>query len=360
MKSVEELLAPISAGLPCGVDIGYDPALQTLETLLQGKPEAQYGETITAAQEPVWKDIEARCLDLLSRSKEMRVIVILALALLKREGLAGFRDGLALLSGSLERYWEDLYPRLDPEENNDPTQRVNILSALFTPLGTFGDPYRFAERLNEARLFEAPGIGWISMADINRATDPATRESATPKLAQIQAGLRASDAGSLKTTADAVSESITLVGAMDDFLTKTLGASVAPDSALLSDLLREINKNITVQMPESATNTAGGKTTSPARAGTPLEAGSPGVPYSGAVQTRQDVLAAMEEICSYYSRNEPSSPVPFLLRRAQRLAEMDFMQIVNELSPEALAQLRHITGGAGETGQAAETDTPAA
>ena len=33
-----------------------------------------------------------------------------------------------------------------------------------------------------------------------------------------------------------------------------------------------------------------------------------------------------------------------MLKRAARLAEMDFMQIIEDLSPDAIAQVRIITG----------------
>ena len=52
----------------------------------------------------------------------------------------------------------------------------------------------------------------------------------------------------------------------------------------------------------------------------------------------------LDKICQYYSRSEPSSPVPLLLRRAQRLAAMDFMAIINDMSPDAVAVVRTITG----------------
>ena len=49
-------------------------------------------------------------------------------------------------------------------------------------------------------------------------------------------------------------------------------------------------------------------------------------------------------ICDYYRTNEPSSPVPLILQRAQRLVAKDFMEILTELTPDALSQLQVITG----------------
>ena len=64
-------------------------------------------------------------------------------------------------------------------------------------------------------------------------------------------------------------------------------------------------------------------------------------------------MRLLQKICHYYARSEPSSPVPLLLKRAARLAEMDFMQIIQDLSPDAVVQIRSITGetGSGDAGE---------
>jgi type VI secretion system protein ImpA len=67
---------------------------------------------------------------------------------------------------------------------------------------------------------------------------------------------------------------------------------------------------------------------------------------TGEIRSREDVLKMLRKICEYYVQAEPSSPVPLVLKRAARLAEMDFMQIVKDMSPEAVAQIQKITGEA--------------
>ena len=62
------------------------------------------------------------------------------------------------------------------------------------------------------------------------------------------------------------------------------------------------------------------------------------------IQTRADVIKALDLICDYYRGNEPSSPVPLILQRAQRLVDKDFITIMTDLTPNALAQLQIITG----------------
>ena len=90
-------------------------------------PEQQIGNTIVPAVEPEWRDVRIASLALAERSKDLRVLVHLTTALLKTEGLTGLRDGLQLLKGTVEQYWDTVYPRLDPDDDNDPMERMNIL-----------------------------------------------------------------------------------------------------------------------------------------------------------------------------------------------------------------------------------------
>ena len=65
---------------------------------------------------------------------------------------------------------------------------------------------------------------------------------------------------------------------------------------------------------------------------------------SGEIKSSQDVVALLQRICQYYERNEPSSPIPLLLRRAIRLVSKSFVDILRDLSPDALSKLELISG----------------
>ncbi|AOD13666.1 hypothetical protein BER93_01620 [Xanthomonas fragariae] len=54
--------------------------------------------------------------------------------------------------------------------------------------------------------------------------------------------------------------------------------------------------------------------------------------------------AQRQEIWAYYARNVPSSPVPMLLRRAQRLVGCDFLALMKELAPGGIDELQRVTG----------------
>jgi type VI secretion system protein ImpA len=342
MIAAEELLKPISEQNPCGDDLSYDPSFQELEALMRGKPETQF----SPAEDPDWGKLHKRCLELLERSKDLRVATALCLSATKTEGLPSLREAFAFLKGLLEGYWEPVYPRLDPEDNNDPLQRMNILAALSTPRGTYGDPMRFLDRLREVPLASSMQLGRFSLMDIERgqAGQPTAEGQAAVSTAQIEAAFRDTSPETLQGYYQAISDCVRMVGEVDAFITDKVGASKAPDLDQLQAGLKEIQKTlipyVTGGSPAAHEATAAGD----ARGVAPAA----GQAISGEIQSRQDVVRMLDKICEYYTRAEPASPVPNLLRRAQRLAEMNFMEIINELCPDATGAVRNITGDKSE------------
>lgn len=327
MISTESLLEPITPENPCGEDVTYDPALQELETELRGKPETQFSQ----AEEPNWKQVLEHTEALFQRSKNLRLAVFLTVGSLQIDGLPGVRAGLALLHGLVERYWDGIYPRLDPDDNSDPMERMNILSALVMAVGSFDDPLRFLDRLRRAPLSKSLRLGSVSAADL--PASPTESPSA-----EARASFQDTEPAILSANHQALIESIALVKALDEAIGQRVGAAKSIDWAPLLTTLAEIEKALRPFVP-GATAPAGEETSS-ASATPGQRAGA----SSGAIQSRTDVVQAIERICEFYRTAEPSSPVPLLLRRAQRLAEMDFLQIIENLSPETMTQIRALMG----------------
>ena len=339
--SVDSLLEPISAENPCGEDIGYDPQFAELEALMLGKQETQFA----AAEEPDWKAVTKGCVALFARSKDLRVALRLALGLLKMEGLPGFRDGLLVMKGLLEKYWDPVYPRLDPDDNNDPLERVNILASLTTPMGTYGDPFQFLLRVRQAPLSDSSQFGPIRMVDLDRvAAGAASEDGAGMTAAQIQAALRATSPDKLTETYAAIVDSEVAVRELDTFLTKTVGASRSVAFDALAGTLKDLQKVLAPYANASsapAEEAAAGDTE---RTPTSRQGGAIGATISGEIRSREDVTRVLDQICDFFKRTEPSSPVPHLLQRARRLVNLDFVELLNDLAPESLAQFKSIAG----------------
>ena len=339
--SVDSLLEPISADHPCGEDIGYDPKFLELDTMLQGKPETQF----STAEEPLWPPVMERCLELFDRSKDLRVAVRLALAWLKTDGLPGFRNGLLVLKGLIERYWDPVFPRLDPDDGNDPLERVNILFSLAAPMGT-SDGLQILARLRQAPLSDSPQMGRISMMDVERSATGVSPAGTTPiSAAQVQGAFRSTPPEKLREIYDSITGAQGAVKDIDDLLTKAVGSSRAVAFDSLASLLKELQKTLAPYAApnESVESGVGGES---AAAGGAAHADGPGI--SGSVRSRQDVIRVLDQICDFYKRTEPSSPVPLILQRARRLVDMDFVQLLTDLAPESLNQINVIAGIRGD------------
>lgn len=336
MSSVEELLKPVSAEEPCGPDLAYDPAFQQLETLVRGKPETQF----SAAEDPDWKELRDLASEFHGKSKHLTAAVILTLSLLKTEGFPGFRNGLAVVKGMLEQYWDAVYPRLDPDDNNDPTERLNILANLVS----LGDPYRMLPRLQETAICQSPSLGKVNLRDIIIAKQPPAPEEGKPAPlteAQIQATFKDSNVDGLKAVHEAVIQSFEMVKAIDALLSEKVGAGRGTNFDELSKSLKQIQASVAPFLGVAPIEGAEGEAAAPV-AGAPAATRSVAIP--GAISSREDVVQTLERICQFYQLSEPSSPVPYILRRAQRIAKMNYMEIVNELTPDAMSTVKVVTG----------------
>ncbi|HEY5891849.1 MAG TPA: type VI secretion system protein TssA [Chthoniobacterales bacterium] len=336
MTDFEKLLAPLSPDNSCGEDINYAAEFLELDSLIRGKAETQFSEAIR----PDWKLVHTRCEELFARAKHLRVAAILALASLQVDGIPGAAGALDFLAKLLRQYWEPLYPRLDPEDNNDPLERVNIIAALASPPGTFGDPFRFVERFADAPISNSRQFGKFGFSAFKQRPSVESPEVAPPEPAHVDAAFRDTPSEDLKATAAAIRKAAIAVDDIEKFLDITIGTDRAPSFDALKNQLQEISGAIAPFLGEPVTIAA------------PVEeTGAPGIAPAaatksvpGSVNSRADVIAELDKIIAYYAKSEPGSPIPLLLKRARRLVDSDFLTIIGDLAPDAVPQLRGVTG----------------
>jgi type VI secretion system protein ImpA len=345
---VEGLLAEIDPESPCGEDLTYDAGYLELERAAQGTPEQQVGETVVHAEEPNWREVRGQAIELLGRTKELRLVLYLALSLLKLEGVPGLRDGLAVLRGVLERYWDNVHPQLDAEDDYDPLERINIIASLSPPPDTYGDPMMFLQRLREAPLCDSKQLGKYSLRDILIARGditPADSDEHPAELPVIEGAFQDTDVEALQATAAAAAEAQEHMAIIDSVLTQYVGVNRVPNLGELQGMLKEIRAVVEDFLARRGEGTGAGAAGEVA----PAPGGAPAGPaLSGEIRSPEDVIRALDKICDYYRRYEPSSPVPLLVTRAKRLVRKDFMEIIQDLNPDGLRQIEIIGGPQGE------------
>jgi type VI secretion system protein ImpA len=345
MIATESLLLPVSEDRPAGVDLEYDQDFLALIETSRGTPERIMGDSVVAAQEPDWRQVLASGTTLLGRSKDLRVAVLVTRALLGLNGLPGLQAGLDLIHRLILQFWDGLYPELDASDNNDPTARVNVLLELT-------DRDTLLAQLRTATLIRSRVFGPVCWRDVEVAEGKAKGlpDSQPMDGAAIAGAFQDCDLEGLISVDTATGEALAALAAVGDDLAVRIETSQLPSFDPLEESLKQIHaliqSHLRVRQP--------GETDLPpsdldmTTSATATRAGN--VDHgSGQIGSRDDVIRTLERICDYYSRYEPSSPVPLLLKRAQRLVKGNFVDIIRDLAPEALSQVEQACGISNES-----------
>ncbi len=340
------LLTVVSDDAPTGPDLEFDPDFGALERAAQGKPEQQYGGTIIPAEEPDWKEVATQADALLERTRDLRVLAHLAVARLHLSGLPAYADVLSMSHQLLEARWDDVHPRLDPEEDNDPTVRANALLRLAHP----GQVLKF---MRDLPLASSPRIGQYSWRDVAIATGVLTSEAGEkPSEAIIAGAFRESDPARLAVVQAAATAAADSAAGIINVFNERAGHGTGPDFDELSKLLKDVARTITrynvvsepgEEAPTLATDD-GGPPQEMSDAPAATRRGGFSVATLTEVSTRSDALRLLDVACRYYKKYEPASPVAMLLERAIGLADKNFLDILRELAPDGVMQAQQVVG----------------
>jgi type VI secretion system protein ImpA len=164
--------------------------------------------------------------------------------------------------------------------------------------------------------------------------------------AAISGAFQECDSDEVKRTAAAVEGALDRARSILDGLGARIRSDQMPDLDPLTGLLSAINRalqpHLAQHFPAVSDTQEEEVATAPSDQGSARVTLSQGTP--GQIGSRDDVVHAIDRICDYYSRYEPSSPVPLLLMRARRLATGSFLDIVRDLAPGALSEIEKVCG----------------
>lgn len=328
------LLQPVSEDAPCGPNMEYDAAFGELERAAQGTPERVVGDKVVAeAEEPDWRRVFELAEELLGQTKDLRIAVQLVNAALRTGGLAQVGHGFAVIRGFLTDYWDAVHPELDKEENDDPTLRMNSLVALNDRAGVLG-------ALSRCPLIQSRALGRVTLRDVRIAAGELTAGPNEPsglEAAHIDAAFMDGDLDEIEANAAAVRAALAELEQIDSFLDDRVGSSVSPDLSPLENELKAIGRVLSEQLARRGIGSEAAAVASDG--GAPVARAAP-----GEFASREDIVRAIDKMCDFFQRTEPSSPVPLVLRRAQRLIAKDFMEILQDLAPDGVHQARFVGG----------------
>ena len=332
-KKVASWLTPLPDDTaPCGPDLEYDNDFLALNQAATGKPESTFGP----AEAPDWRSVVEQAEDLLGRSRDLRLAVLWLRGKLHTSGYGALAVGLRLINGLIEQLWDHVHPLPDPDDG-DPYARINTLTTLREAEGLIGD-------LRESRLIQDRAVGELTIRSLLVALGQlqAGEGESTPSKDQITGMLRAAierSPGLRAQCQDAVSLARALIALAND----KLGNAAAPDLRPLYTLAHGVVSLLPAEDGEGAGpgSAEGGGGTDPGGSG---EGGKAMRSLSGSINSREDAIRAIDMICTYLERSEPTNPAPLFLRRARQLIGHNFLQLIKALAPEALAGVAGMVG----------------
>ena len=347
---IASLVEPIAEETPAGQDPAlHDGVYQALQQTIKGRVEYKVvgDDEVRVYHPPEWKTVYDEALDCASRTRDLRVCIMLMRAAASNEGPAGLSAGIELLRETVTRFWDELHPALDTDTDDSSEQvfrRVTALNELADRSGILRD-------LQDIPILEARGIGSFGLRAINLAqgkVSPNPGEE-VPEAGLIQGALN-SDSG-IEERRATIAKARQALDSLDQALRERL-AGDAPDLAPLGRMLDEMATTLggttAAAAPQGgaapgATSAAtGGNGAAPVQAAAPAQAPAPAAPEE--LNSREQVLASLDKILDYYARCEPASPIPLLIKRIKRLVPMDFLGLMEDLAPSAVKQIKEIGG----------------
>lgn len=333
---LDALVQPISPESPAGVDLRNDPQHQaTYHAARDARSSAGRREReamgsgnpadLTLVPDE-WRTLRQMGPEILSTtSKHLEIAAWLTEALVRLDGFPGLRDGLRLMHALVETFWDDLYPRPDPEDGIE--ARVFPLSGLN---GVDGEG-TLVQAIRRVPITAQDALAlWQYTGALNLE-----RLAADERQARINEGavsLEAFKSAALESGVDFYETLSADVNAcLDAFtaLTASLDARCGPDSPPSSNIksvLVEIRDLIGSVAPKREVIDGDG-------AEGDGGSGGPGAAprASGPIRSREQAFSALLDVAKFFEQTEPHSPVSFALRQTVRWGQMSLPDLWSEL-----------------------------
>lgn len=352
MIDINEMAVPLEGEHPAGQNMEYDPLYLEMDALAVEVPDSQMGDSKIEGHGPDWKKLHKHCLELWKKTRDLRVAAYLVIAQTGIEGLKGFTAAFKLLLFLVTDLWDSFYPQLDPADEDDPLERLNILAMLSPEPGAINDPVMFISRFRELKLVPSLPYTVRDMMIAHNELESGTAQGIDPRLLSAEF---------MNLSISEIQEQASLAAEAKEQIAKLcagMNGNMKGGYLLnMSSLTHEVDRLKNFYDTHLKSFNAGGAALPPApnpdKLGNPIAQESRQEPPQGAspvniaayqAASRADALLLLRKGSEYFQTHEPNSPIPLLINRALRFSNMSFMDILEDIAPDALPRGRDILG----------------
>ncbi len=362
---LEALLSPISEEKPSGEDLRYSGLYDEISIARRADEDVEQGQWKIALKVADFRQVINLAIPALtSQTKDLQIAVWLSEALVKQYGFAGLRDGLKLVSGLQEKFWETLFPEND---EGDMEGRANAIEGLGKQTSfaikqakiTQGESYSFFD-WEDSKRFDIPNnIATLDSDDqtkyreLQEQADRENRVTADRWRTAIAASRRVF----YEETALTVEECWTEYRELNRIIEEKFDRNQAPGLSILEKSLDAVQTQVKklleekrAEEPDPEEETTDGEQ---AEGAVIAADGSRIDGAGGAIQSRQEALKRLGQLADFFLKSEPHSPVSYLVQRAVKWGNMPLDSWLEDVIKDAnvLSQLRETLG-------VAQTESP--
>lgn len=333
---LEKLLSPISGERPAGEYLRYEGTYDRIqEARREDDPDLPQGVWKRELKKADWETVRDICLEALeTRTKDLQVAAWLTEAWLRLHGFSGVREGLRLIAGLCEGFWDSLYPEMEddnPEFRVGPIEWVNEklstqlkLIPVTRPQSADGVPYSWVDwerALQREKEPKRDGQPSRSREGEERVTLGKFRGSVMLSSRAFYAALSEEVAGAAEAAV-----------ALERLLGQKCG-NRAPGLHLFKEVLQGIQGLVNSTLkergeePKDAPPAEG-----PREAPAAEEEDEQGMASAsdGPIRSRAEAYRRISEAADYLMRVEPHSPAPYLIKRAVAWGGMTLSELLQE------------------------------
>jgi type VI secretion system protein ImpA len=350
-----ELLEPIPGNDPCGEDLKwtglYDDIRRSRSTADKAvvesddAPSADWNHVVNLTTEA-----------LKTQTKDLMLAGWLTEALVHQHGFGGLRDGLRVVTGLLNQFWDGVFPKI---EDGDMDARLAPLRWL-----TSADSGpRLPNLIRDVRLAPSDGdesmvFSWnlwnAGMAKAGPNDDEAKvaekRRQAEERKQRFERAVAGAGGDFYRRLHREIVEAQQELKALDKTLDEKFQQQAPGTTAFREavdacrSLAAQFLKQTGGDLVDAPAETEAAETTTAENGDAASRKAAGG--GNGPIRDRVDALKRLEEVAAFLRQTEPQSPVPYLIERAISWGRMPFHQLLDELLHDAgtRGQVRDLLG----------------
>jgi type VI secretion system protein ImpA len=337
----EKLLAPITPARPAGESLRYEGTYDRIrEARREDDSNLSRGIYTTDLKRADWAAEESLCVEALeARTKDLQIAAWLLEAWLHLYGFAGVREGMRLLAGLVENFWEDLYPEPEGEDFESrvaPVVWVDEKLSIKLKQVPITQP-----RTNDGSIFSL--ADWESACHLDnlsqRGTQTARETEANTRvtLSKFQSSVMLTPSGFYAELLEHLTGTLEACEAFERLLEEKFGQN-APGLYHFKEAIlaaQRLASEILHARPDELSGYASETAGEPAEYALEDETAalsSPGELWSGSpIRSRAEAYQRLSEAADYLLRTEPHSPTPYLVRRAVEWGSMNLFDVLQQV-----------------------------